>query len=276
MWLAKSPHSLPPGQYGGGRKRIFIGLMVASCLAFCLVLFAFLVLPWLVPGGVTATWLPLLSVSCGLAGIALLAWLCATLIFHIYTGRRLPGIPWVRHVLVRLFLPFMESLGRLCGIERNAVRRSFVKVNNELVLAEGVRVPARDLLLLLPHCVQNSRCRHRVSPVADNCRRCGACQIGPLLDLRDRLGFRLALATGGTIARRIVVECRPACIVAVACERDLVSGIQDSYPLPVFGVLNERPHGPCRDTLVPLAAVEDALAHFLRPDDAPSGEPGQP
>lgn len=276
MWPQKSPHSLPPGQYGGGRKRIFIGLMVASCFALCLFLFAFLVLPWLVPDGVTSTWLPVLSMGSGIAIIVLLAWLCATLIFHIYTGRRLPGISWVRHVLLRLFLPFMESLGRICGIGRTAVRRSFVKVNNELVLAEGLRVPADELLLLLPHCVQNSACPHRVSPRADNCQRCRACQIGPLLDLRDRLGFRMALATGGTIARRIVVECRPACIIAIACERDLVSGIQDSYPLPVFGVLNERPHGPCRDTLVPLAAVEEALARFLLPSDVSEREAVRP
>ena len=217
-----------------------------------------------------------MSIGCGVAVIVLLAWLCATLIFHIYTGRRLPGIPWVRHILMRLFLPFMESLGRLCGIGRTAVRRSFVKVNNELVLAEGLRVAPQELLLLLPHCVQNSACRHRVSPQPDNCHRCGQCQIGPLLELRDRLGFRLALATGGTIARRIVVECRPACIIAVACERDLVSGIQDSYPLPVFGVLNERPHGPCRDTLVPLAAVEEALARFLQPAGGLRPLTGQP
>jgi len=34
--------------------------------------------------------------------------------------------------------------------------------------------------------------------------------------------------------------------------------------LPVFGVLNERPHGPCLDTLVPLPELERALRHFLR------------
>lgn len=265
MFPRKSPHSLPASQYGGGRKRIFIGLMLASCIAICLALFGFLVLPWLIPTAVIGLWLPMLSISLGLTVIFLLAWLCATLIFHIYTGWRLPGISWVRHILFRLFLPFMESLGRLCGFGRDAVRRSFVKVNNELVLAKGIRVPASELLLLLPHCVQNSACRNRISPKADNCQRCALCQVGPLLDLRDKFGFRLALATGGTIARRIVVECRPAFILAVACERDLVSGIQDSYPLPVFGVLNERPHGPCQDTRIPLRAVETALERFLLP-----------
>ena len=83
------------------------------------------------------------------------------------------------------------------------------------------------------------------------------------VDLRDRYGIQLAIATGGTIARRIVVQTRPRCIVAVACERDLTSGIQDSYPLPVFGVLNQRPCGPCLDTLVPLGALEDVIRLFL-------------
>jgi hypothetical protein len=57
----------------------------------------------------------------------------------------------------------------------------------------------------------------------------------------------------------------------VACERDLSSGIQDSYPLPVFGVLNSRPQGPCYDTLVDLEKVEEALKTFLLPAAAPSG-----
>jgi hypothetical protein len=57
-------------------------------------------------------------------------------------------------------------------------------------------------------------------------------------------------------------------IIAVACERDLSSGIQDSYPLPVFGVINHRPHGPCYDTLVDLDKVEEALKLFLLPSPA--------
>ena len=82
MFLRKSPHSLPPEQYGGGRKRIFIGLMLASCVLLCLVLCFFLILPW--SGlGAGLHWLPLLSMTMGVLGIAVLAWMCLTLIFHI-------------------------------------------------------------------------------------------------------------------------------------------------------------------------------------------------
>jgi hypothetical protein len=49
----------------------------------------------------------------------------------------------------------------------------------------------------------------------------------------------------------------------VACERDLTSGIQDTTPLPVYGIFNQRPFGPCLNTQVPVAQVEAVLAEVL-------------
>src|SRR5574341_356597 len=69
----------------------------------------------------------------------------------------------------------------------------------------------------------------------------------------------LPVATGGTLARRRVAEAKPQAIIAVACERDLTSGIQDAYPLPVIGILNDRPFGPCFNTSVDIAKVAEAL-----------------
>ncbi len=262
MKLRKSPFSLPPEQYGGARKRIFIGLMLASCLVLCLGLTVFLILPWSdALNGVV--WLEHLSLVVGLVCIGALMWLCLMLVFHIYTGKALPGARSVRHVTIRLFFPLMELLAKFVGIDRGKVRRSFIKVNNELVLSRRKPVQPHQLLLLLPHCVQRSSCPHRLVHNADHCQRCGQCPVGALLDLRDKYGIKFAIATGGTIARRIVVQSRPSCIIAVACERDLTSGIQDSYPLPVFGVLNMRPNGPCLDTLVPMDALEDVIQLFL-------------
>ena len=151
----------------------------------------------------------------------------------------------------------------------------FIKVNNQLTLNNCSGVPPDRVLILLPHCIQNADCAIRLSYSVDSCKRCGKCPIAGLLDLRDRFGVGLAVATGGSIARRIVVESRPKLIVAVACERDLTSGIQDTHPLPVFGVLNHRPEGPCRNTVVDLHLMEEALSRLLaacgRPEDHPSG-----
>lgn len=262
MYFFKSPFSLPSSEYGGGRKRIFIGLMGATCLLLCLCLFLFLILPWTGPSFLD-TWLPRFSIIVGISGIAVLSWLCLALVFHIYTGRNFWGIRSIRHLTIRLFYPLMELLAKVVGVDRDKLRRSFIKVNNELLLADFRPVDPQRLLLLLPHCVQSSRCVHRLTHNIDNCHRCGFCPVGALLKMRDRYGFHFAIASGGTIARRIVVALKPKAIIAVACERDLISGIQDSYPLAVFGLLNERPYGPCMDTDVSLVRVEYLVRMFL-------------
>ena len=259
----KSPYTLPSNEYGGGRKRIFIGLLVASCITLCLLFLIFLILPWIFDS-LQIVAIKDISIVIGILGIVLLVWLCLTLIFHVYTGYSLPGISSVHHLLIRFFLPLMEILGKFFGIEKDKVRRSFIKVNNELVLAQHKKpIESSKLLLLLPHCIQSSKCVFRLSNNINNCKRCGQCQMGSLLEIRDKYGLNLAIATGGTIARKIVINTKPKFIVAVACERDLTSGIQDSYPLSVFGLLNERPFGPCLDTCFAYERLESIIRHFL-------------
>ena len=66
----------------------------------------------------------------------------------------------------------------------------------------------------------------------------------------------------------MVMQARPKAIVAVACERDLTSGIQDVFPLPVLGVLNERPFGPCFNTRVDINKLEAAILTFMDDEEA--------
>lgn len=253
---------LPRADYGGTGKRLFIGLAAGSALLVC----ALLLLFWLVPTLGFAGIHPLLPyISGALVGLAMagVLWVAVGLGLYASTGRRPRwGAQRLWLVTARLLLPLMEVVGRFGGISVEAVRRSFIKVNNELVYGSGLKCDPSSMLILLPHCIQASRCERRLNFRVDNCTRCGACPLKDLLTLRDRWGVRLAMAVGGTIARRIVVDVRPKLILAVACERDLASGIQDTCPLPVFGVINERPAGPCVDTLVSVDKLEAAIRHF--------------
>jgi hypothetical protein len=170
----------------------------------------------------------------------------------------------LRGIAICFFLPIAEFFVRLAGFSVEKARRYFIRKNNEMVMSSGLRCPADKVLVLLPHCLQFSGCSHRLTYNPDNCERCGKCPHAALLDLRDAWGVKLAVATGGTVARRIVAESGLDLIIAAACERDLASGIQDAYPLPVFGIPNTRPHGPCLDTLVDVHEVEWALRLFIR------------
>lgn len=258
------------------RKRLFIGLVTGTSVLLCL----FLLVGWIIPvvgfGNIHPS-IPYITGILLLACIGGIAWASLTLVLQISTGRIFWGSLRVRGLANRLFLPCMELLARLMGISTSEVRRSFIKVNNELSQNLGaVFAPAR-ILILLPHCLQRTDCEIRLTSQVDACKRCGRCPIAGLLALRDRYGVCLAIATGGSIARRIVVEARPRLIIAVACERDLASGVQDTHPLPVYGILNHRPEGPCRNTLVCLSLVENALRHFIEPEKLPPrNNPEQP
>ncbi|MDR3569507.1 MAG: DUF116 domain-containing protein [Syntrophobacteraceae bacterium] len=170
----------------------------------------------------------------------------------------------LRSVAIRVLLPVLIAIGRLAGFRREQVQHAFVAVNNELVLAQCKNgKPLKSVLLLMPHCLQDKDCQVKVTHRVQNCKRCGKCTIKALLELSEKYGAHMAVATGGTIARRIVIDTRPDLIIAVACERDLTSGIQDTTPLPVFGIFNLRPFGPCLNTSVALDRVEAVLKTVL-------------
>ncbi|MDO9391732.1 MAG: DUF116 domain-containing protein [bacterium] len=168
-----------------------------------------------------------------------------------------------KQVTVKVLYPLNLMLGYLLGIGRERIGESFVAFNNALVRAAGKRLDPARILILLPHCLQLADCPHRVTSDIRNCKRCGKCPLAGLAAIADETGVQISVATGGTLARRVIVELKPTSILAVACERDLVSGIHDAYPIPVYGILNQRPHGPCRNTLVDMDQVALGLSVLL-------------
>lgn len=244
------------------RKRVFVGLVSATAIILCFLLLLGWVIPFIGFGNIHPV-VPIITGVVLVAAILIIAWATLDIILQTTTGRRLPGASHLRGVGIRIFLPAMENVGRLFGFTTAEVRRSFIKVNNQTVLGYGGKIEPARLLVLIPHCIQRADCTIRINHRIAECQECGKCPIAGILAIRRHYGVHVAVATGGSIARRIIVQLRPSFIVAVACERDLASGIQDAYPQPVFGILNSRPDGPCINTLVAPDLLEDAVRYFL-------------
>ena len=184
------------------------------------------------------------------------------------TGRDLLYPHRKRSLTVKALFPIAATLSQILGVNRNKLRTSFVKVNNALTKAQKKRIKGDRILVLLPHCLQIDVCNRKITSDINNCVRCGRCPVGSLLALGDKYGLSLEVVNGGTLARSRVASFHPDGIVAVACERDLTLGIQDVYPIPVYGVINDRPYGPCHNTCVDMNLVEEAV-RFFRTDDKP-------
>lgn len=166
----------------------------------------------------------------------------------------------LRGLVLKVLYPFLMLLGAFFKTRKEGFQRFVIGLNNKLVRKERPRT--KKILLLLPHCLQTSECTIRLTHNIYNCERCGRCEIRDLIGIAEENGLTLFVATGGTIARKIVMEARPEAIVAVACERDLSSGLVDTFPIPILGVSNERPLGPCFNTQVDLEKVKEAIRFF--------------
>ena len=166
--------------------------------------------------------------------------------------------------IIKFLFPLAVNIGKIFGVKRRQIEGSFVAVSNLIFMKSGIKVPANRLLVLSPHCLQLSTCPHKITRDPNNCKRCGGCNVGDLMKLSDELGFTFFVATGGTLARQVVKKIRPQAVLAIACERDLMSGIQDVYPLPAVGVLNIRPNGPCNNTRVDMDEVRRVLSQIIK------------
>jgi uncharacterized protein len=255
--LANKGHSQKPP-----KKRLFVALMGVTCI----LVVGLIYLGWWIPTMGLANIHPDLPRLTGmvfgiLSGIALLGTLL--LVLTTALGKDILFTKFMRGVVIRFLLPLIEQIGRLCGISKDTIRQSFVAMNNSLVTSQRLKIKPDRILILLPHCLQLADCEIKVTGEINKCLRCGRCDIMGLADLGKKYNVDISVATGGTLARKVIIEKRPKLVVAVACERDLTSGIKDCYPLPVIGVLNDRPFGPCFNTRVDVPKIEEALKSVL-------------
>jgi hypothetical protein len=167
---------------------------------------------------------------------------------------------WARGIALKILYPLLMFAGSLARKKKEKYQQYIINLNNRLVRKEKFR--PENLLLLLPHCLQINECDIRLTYNIYNCKRCGRCEIKDLIQLAEENHLNLFVATGGSLARRVIQETKPDAVIAVACENDLSSGIADSYPLPIFGITNQRPFGPCLNTSVDLSRVKEAILFF--------------
>lgn len=244
------------------RKRLFVTLMGVTCLIVVAVIF----LAWWIPNRGLANIHPNLPHIVGLivvvlSGLAILG--TGLLVLTTALGKDIFLTRFMRLVVIKFLLPVIEFVGRVIGLDTDNIRQSFIAMNNSLVTSQRMKVRPDRILVLLPHCIQLSDCEIKVTGDIHKCLQCGRCSIKGLVDLGQKFHIDISVATGGTLARKVIVEKRPKLVIAVACERDLTSGIKDCYPLPVIGILNERPFGPCFNTVVDVAKIDAALRLVL-------------
>lgn len=147
----------------------------------------------------------------------------------------------------------------MIGLSENKLIQLHVRINNYIVKHEPWPAGSNGLLLLSPSCLQNKDCPAKITNDIQECRRCGRCKIKDLVEMSELHQLPLMVVTGGTVAREAVKGNNYGGVIAIACERELETGIRDAFPLPVIAIINERPEGPCVNTQVDIEKVKEGI-----------------
>jgi uncharacterized protein len=182
-----------------------------------------------------------------LAGATALAFVWLALIGISYKSGKplLPERLAERGLLLRT-MPLAWRVGEVFGVARDWTGHASVVVYDRLALSRTRKVGADELLILIPRCLSR-----------------GA--LDSVLDIARRYEVSAFVATRGQLARRVIRERRPKAVVAVACERDMVSGLHDvAGRVPVLGLTMQLPNGPCKDASIDVAKLEEFVRKYLR------------
>jgi len=169
---------------------------------------------------------------------------------------------YIEMINLRMFFNTLEMFYNLMRKDKTKIRQDFVEANNLIITKTG-KYRAKDILILLPHCLQITDCAIRVTSELDNCKMCGKCDVGEIKKISEKYNIKTIIVTGGTIARLKIKSLKPKLILACACERDLVEGIREIFPYKVFGIVNSRPEGPCVNTRIRVDTLTYAINMFL-------------
>lgn len=144
------------------------------------------------------------------------------------------------------------------------IDKQVVSLNNLIVRLKKKKYPPESLLILFPHCLQSTKCKQNIKNDLNECKRCGKCRVKDLIELAEKYGVSVAVASGGRVALERVKADSVKGVVAIACEKELRVGIMASIPKAIIAVTNLRPNGYCKDTDVYIAEVEEAIAKFVQ------------
>jgi len=220
--------SAPPGLFFQfGALTLIVGLGATALLLFLLaprleaLLSALPALLWgalAVASGACALWFALLLLSF-YGGVLLLP------------GRLLERGPYLH------LMSFTSYVSRVFG-RRDWAEHAAIDVYNALAARRRRTVGKGELLVLIPRCLSKQA-------------------LDGVLAIAGRYEVPVFVATRGQLARRVIRERRPRAVVAVACERDMTTGLRDvAGKLPVLGLTMRLPNGPCRDAMVDLDVME--------------------
>ena len=81
----------------------------------------------------------------------------------------------INYLIIRNIFPVISKVSGFVNISKDEIRKIFIKINNAYIYSNKYNFNSEDLIILIPHCIQNHNCKLKVTNDIDNCKNCGIC-----------------------------------------------------------------------------------------------------
>ncbi len=164
------------------------------------------------------------------------------------------GMDFTRGSTIKAFLARLD-------IDQDVYDKVYITLKNMAFKHDFSNTHFDQRIVLLPHCLRNvEKCKAKFTELGYICAECGECDIGEIKKVADDLGYKgVYVVPGGSMARKVMEETKPAAVVGVACFLELAENMEQVvvYHIIPQGVplLKEG----CKNTLVDKEKLKEIL-----------------
>lgn len=120
----------------------------------------------------------------------------------------------------------IRGISKFFGFDDTDLIQFSIRLQNTMNTKKFAETPVEKRVLYLPQCLRSAECPAHLTPEGLVCRRCGRCEIGRQIDRYEAMGYRVFIAPGSTLIKRMMKKYQPEAIVGVGCLMEIKEGLE--------------------------------------------------
>lgn len=148
--------------------------------------------------------------------------ICITLILgiHLIKTKKLL-FPGVLLFALNLTYPVIKKIFQWLQLNDLLIDEISIDLRNRINRDKFKQLEAKDVIMVLPHCLRSTDCPAILNESGINCVKCGKCSIGTIKTISDKKGIDLYIVPGSTFIKNVIKKRPFKGVIGVACPVDL-------------------------------------------------------
>ncbi len=152
-----------------------------------------------------------------------------------------------------------QVIAQKLGLNKRMINYTHVELRNKLNEYGFKATPYNERILFLPHCLRNSKeCKAKYSEEGLQCKKCGKCDIGELIEIAKELGYaKTFVVPGGSMVTKLVKKYKPSATVGVCCYQEANLAFDNFKGTGIHTQACLLLNDGCKDTKANIAEVRE-------------------